>query len=150
MNWYIICVTLVCEMLGSMGIAMAALPVVTAQAPHAFVLLEVARNEADRRRGLMGRTKLAPHHGMIFVSDADQDQYFWMKDTLIPLDMVFVDAGGKVTSIARNVPSTTPATADAAIPRRRGFGRFVVELPAGEAGADGLQAGLHLRLPPFP
>ncbi len=125
-------------------------PIITLSVPNAVLTLEVARTIAQHEHGLMGRTELAPHHGMLFVFDADSDQYFWMKNTLIPLDMVFIDSNGTVSSVAANVPAMTPGMSDAELPRRHGIGRFVLELPAGEAVHDGFATGLHLRLPAFP
>jgi uncharacterized membrane protein (UPF0127 family) len=73
-----------------------------------------------------------------------------MKDTITPLDMVFVNHAGVVTSIASNVPSTTPQTPDEEIPRRGGSGLYVIELAAGEADKLGLAPGVKLALPHIP
>ena len=92
----------------------------------------------------MNRTKLARHTGMIFVFEQDAPVEFWMKDTLIPLDMVFVAADGTVRNVAANVPVVATNTPDDRIPRRDGTGQFVIELPANEAAADGIKPGTHL------
>jgi uncharacterized membrane protein (UPF0127 family) len=92
----------------------------------------------------MNVTKLAPHTGMVFVFPQDGDVQFWMKDTLIPLDMVFVGADGVVTGVDPNVPVVPASTPDQDIPRRNGTGMYVIELPANEAVADGIHNGLHL------
>ncbi len=114
-------------------------------APKATLTVRVADTVATREYGLMCMRELAPHGGMIFVfNDGDQHRSFWMKNTLIPLDMVFVSAVGRVTSVAVDVPSTTPATADADIPWRNGAGAYVIELAAGEAARDGIVTGAHL------
>ena len=144
------CAAMLSACIGATSAAAAALPVITVQAPTAVLKLEVAQAEADRMRGLMGRRSLAEHQGMIFVFGSDADQHFWMKDTLIPLDMVFVSAKGKVTSISDHVPAVTAGESDTDVPRRAGSGRFVLELPAGEALRDGLKAGVELHLPAFP
>jgi len=136
--------------LGAVGIAAAALPMITFKAPAAVLSLEVARSDPDREHGLMNRKVLPKHHGMIFVFDQDQPQYFWMKNTLVPLDMVFVDSKNDITSIADHVPAMKSGMTDSTFPRREGYGRFVIELPAGEADTDGLFVGLHLPLPVFP
>jgi len=129
--------------------ARADLPVVDVSTPNATLHLEVADREATREHGLMDRTVLAPHAGMLFVFRGQSKRYFWMKDTLIPLDMIFLDARGVITTIAAKVPATTPDTADIDIPTRAGLAKFVIELNAGEAQADGLIPGVLLKIPPF-
>ena len=123
------------------------LPTIAVRAPKATLTLQVARTEEQREIGLMSVTQLPPHTGMIFVFDQDGPVEFWMKDTLVPLDMLFVAPDGRVRSIAMNVPVVALDTPDDKIPRRSGSGRFVIELPAGEAEADGLVAGVKLSLP---
>lgn len=117
---------------------------VTVHAPKATLHLEIARNEEQRERGLMDRRTLAPHTGMVFVFDEDMPVEFWMKDTLVPLDMVFVAANGTVRSVARNVPVVAPDTPNDRIPRRNGNAKYVIELPANEAAKDGIFTGCHL------
>ncbi len=128
---------------------------IVVQAPKAVLTLQVAQSEEERERGLMSVTNLPRHTGMVFVFDGEQPVEFWMKDTLVPLDMVFVGADGTVHSVAAKVPVVPLDTPDEKIPRRGGVGKFVVELPAGEARADGIVAGTKLRfvipsLPPPP
>jgi uncharacterized membrane protein (UPF0127 family) len=69
-----------------------------------------------------------------------------MKNTLIPLDMVFVRQDGRVDSVAANVPATTVTTPQDQIPTRTGTGAYVIELNAGEAAADGIVPGATLDL----
>jgi uncharacterized protein len=114
-------------------------------APKAHLTLQVATTEAQRELGLMSVTKLAPHTGMVFVFAQDGPEVFWMKDTLISLDMVFVGPDGTVRSVAANVPVVSEDTPDEKIPRRSGNGIFVLELPAGEAVKDGIVSGVHLN-----
>ncbi|HEY8297600.1 MAG TPA: DUF192 domain-containing protein [Candidatus Baltobacteraceae bacterium] len=111
------------------------------RAPAAALRLEVADTEPARERGLMNRTFLAAHTGMLFVFDRDRPVEFWMKNTLVPLDMVFVGSDGVVRSVAARVPATSLSTPDARIPRRDGSGKYVIELPAGEAMLDGIRPG---------
>jgi uncharacterized membrane protein (UPF0127 family) len=122
---------------------------INADAPKQELTLEVAATFEQREYGLMNRTSLEPHTGMIFVFPQEIDVDFWMKNTLIPLDMVFIGRTGRVTSVATNVPSTTPSTPDDQIPRRHGRAKFVLELSAGEAAGDGLKSGAFIRLPPL-
>jgi uncharacterized protein len=114
-------------------------------APHAVLRLEIASNEVDRERGLMFRTSLPAHTGMLFVFDTDAPVAFWMKNTLLPLDMVFVAADGRVRSVASNVPIASAGIPNADIPRRYGVAKYVIELPAKEAARDGIMPGTRLR-----
>jgi uncharacterized membrane protein (UPF0127 family) len=123
------------------------LPVVVIHAPHAALRLEVAKNDPEREHGLMDRTSLPAHTGMLFVFDTDGPVSFWMKDTLIPLDMVFVAADGTIRSIDAAVPPAPPKAADASIPLEPGNAKYVIELPTGEAYVDGLRPGLRLKIP---
>jgi uncharacterized membrane protein (UPF0127 family) len=115
------------------------------QAPGTTLQLWVADNGDARSYGLMCVLELPPHAGMIFVfAGGDQTHPFWMKNTLIPLDMVWVRAGGKVTTVAANVPATTVDTPDGKIPTRDGVGSYVIELAAGEAARAGIKPGVRL------
>jgi uncharacterized protein len=128
----------------------AALPAVTVRAPRADLTLEVARTEPQRERGLMDRKSVAPRTGMIFVFDGDAPVEFWMKDTLEPLDMIFVGADGKVRRIYANVPVVAAGVGDDAIPREHGTAKYVIELAAGEAAKDGIVTGTKLDLSRVP
>lgn len=123
---------------------LALLTTITVHAPRHDLVLEVARTEAQREHGLMDRKTLAPQTGMLFVFDGDQPVAFWMKDTLVPLDMVFVAADGRVRRVFANVPVVAPSLADDRIPRESATAQYVIELPAGEAATDGIAAGVRL------
>ncbi|GAC1301387.1 MAG: hypothetical protein NVSMB19_09440 [Vulcanimicrobiaceae bacterium] len=127
----------------------APLRTIDVAAPAARLHLAVADDERTRETGLMCVTRLRGQRGMIFVFPRDDTWEFWMKNTLVPLDMVWVDAGGEVTAVAAGVPAATVTTRDAALPRRRGRGTYVIELGANEAAADGIRIGTHLVLPPL-
>jgi uncharacterized membrane protein (UPF0127 family) len=124
----------------------AALATVIVHAPRADLTLEVARTNAQREHGLMDRTTLAPHTGMIFVFERDEPVEFWMKDTLVPLDMIFVGADGTVRRVFSNVAVVPRALPDDQIPREGGAAKFVIELSAGESANDGVTQGLKLDL----
>lgn len=64
--------------------------------------VEVARSPEEQAQGLMYRSALAPDRGMIFPFDAPRQASFWMKNTLIPLDMVFIRADGSIANIEAN------------------------------------------------
>ncbi len=80
----------------------------TAGKTHRFTV-EVARTEAQQAQGLMNRESLAPDRGMIFPYDPPVAASFWMKNTLIPLDMIFVRADGTIARIEAN---TVPLSLD--------------------------------------
>ncbi|HEV3089097.1 MAG TPA: DUF192 domain-containing protein [Candidatus Elarobacter sp.] len=122
---------------------------VEVRAPHEVLHLAVALTNAQREHGLMNVSFVPPGQGMLFAFPfAERHMEFWMKDTITPLDMVFVKADGTISEIAVDVPASTPKTPDAKIARRQGVGRFVIELGAGEAARAGLLPGMQLAIPP--
>lgn len=90
--------------------------------------VEVAASAPTRATGLMNRKSLAAGKGMIFIFPQPKDVMMWMKDTLIPLDMLFIDADGKVFNIAENAKPM-----DETIIPSRGLAAYVLELAGGEA-----------------
>lgn len=119
-------------------------PAITVHAPKATLRLEVADTEKKRENGMMLRRSVPAHTGMVFVFDADSIVGFWMKNTLVPLDMVFIGSDGSVRAVYSRVPASTLQTPDAKVARRDGEAKFVFELAAGEAALDGLVAGAHV------
>ncbi len=142
------------------GLALAALAVAFARAPaareglqpleiatatgrHVFQV-EIAADDASRERGLMDRRYMAANQGMLFEFDRDAPVAFWMKDTYIPLDMIFIAPAGAVTHIVANaeplservIPSGGPCVA-------------VLELNGGTAASIGLKVGDKVRHPFF-
>lgn len=117
---------------------------IVVQAPRARLQLQVARTEAERERGLMNYTILPVHSGMVFVFATDGTVSFWMKDTLIPLDMVFVAADGRVRNVMAGVAPATPSLPDDRIPLETAKAKYVIELPSGEAARDGIAPGVFL------
>jgi len=103
------------------------------------VSLEVAATRAERERGLMSRTSLAEGRGMLFVFDADGNQSFWMKNTLIPLDLLFIARDGTVVGIHAN--ATPLSTANIAVGKPS---RYVLEVPGGWAARHGISAGARV------
>ncbi len=111
-------------------------------APRGELSLVPVTTEAKRARGLMCVVRVPAGRGMLFVfAPPDRVQAFWMKNTLVPLDMLFVTAGGVVTAVAANVPATPKGTPDAAVARRQGLGQFVIELGAGDAARHRIARG---------
>ncbi|MES2916902.1 MAG: DUF192 domain-containing protein [Pseudomonadota bacterium] len=107
--------------------------------------VEVADDAAERAKGLMFRQDMPLSSGMLFVYDAPRRVSFWMKNTLIPLDMVFADATGTVTRVQANaVPGDlTPVDGGEGV-------MFVLELNGGLAARLGIAPGAVLRHPAIP
>lgn len=108
------------------------------------VSVEIADTDRLRQRGLMFRERLAPDEGMIFVFPASGDYPFWMKNTLIPLDMIWVDAGRRVVAIAHDVPPCEKDPCPTYPPNATAL--YVVEVAAGFASAHGVAVGDVLTL----
>ena len=105
------------------------------------VALEVADTPETRTRGLMYRTDLSDGRGMLFVFDREEDHEFWMKNTFIPLDMLFIAADGRVVGVR---PDATPfSTASIGVGRPS---RFVLEVPGGWSARHGVAAGDQVEL----
>ena len=102
---------------------------------HRFVV-EVARTPEEQAHGLMDRQSMAPDHGMIFPYQPAQPVAFWMKNTYIPLDMVFVSPGGRILRIEENVVplSLEPVGSGDAV-------EAVLELNGGRSAELGIAAG---------
>jgi uncharacterized membrane protein (UPF0127 family) len=121
------------------------------RAPAETLDLRIADTPSKREYGLMCVRSLAARTGMIFVfNDGDNYRDFWMKNTLIPLDMVWVSKNGHVNDVRANVPSTNVNTPDDKIPHRSGTGSYVIELAAGEAAHAGIKPGTILDVSGVP
>jgi uncharacterized membrane protein (UPF0127 family) len=107
----------------------------------AEVVLEVAATPQERNRGLMYRESLPDGHGMLFVFDDDADHEFWMKNTLIPLDMIFIDAGRRVVGVHANATPLSTALISVGAPSR-----YVLEVPGGWAARRGVARGDRVLL----
>ncbi len=105
--------------------------------------MEVVRDPWQTQRGLMCRDSMKPGWGMLFVMPQRKRQRFWMKNTLIPLDMVFVDDDWTVAGVVHGAQPLHLTGRGVAKPSR-----YVVELNAGEAKAAGIVAGIRMRLVP--
>jgi len=98
--------------------------------------IEVADDYAEREQGLMYRDTMAENNGMLFLMETEEPQTFWMKNTIISLDIIYVDADKRIVSISRNckpysldpIPSAKPAL-------------YVVEVIAGYTAKYGIKTG---------
>jgi len=120
-----------------------ALQIVTAAGAHDFQV-EIAKDDASRARGLMDRRFMPADHGMLFEFDREAPQSFWMKDTYIPLDMIFISRTGIVTNIVANAEPLS----ERAIPSGPAC-MAVLELNGGAAAKIGLKVGDKVRHPFF-
>jgi uncharacterized protein len=119
------------------------LTIVTKAGPKRFNV-EVMRDDAGRSRGLMFRRHMAADHGMLFDFEREEPVTMWMKNTYLPLDMVFIRPDGTISRIAADteplstaiIPSGSPVSA-------------VLELNAGTAAKLGIQAGDRIEHPLF-
>jgi len=120
------------------------LAIVTAEgATHRFTV-DLARTPRQQARGLMYRERLAPDRGMLFLHARPHVATMWMKNTRIPLDMLFIAADGRIVKIAeRTVPHSTRAIS-AGRPVKA-----VLELRGGTADRLGLSRGDRVRYPAF-
>jgi uncharacterized membrane protein (UPF0127 family) len=109
--------------------------------------VEVADNDSERARGLMFRDAMDPGHGMLFVHDREEPQAYWMKNTRIPLDILYFDDARRLVSQQRDVPPCGLGNACPSYPSNAPA-RYVLELNAGQAARLGLEQGTTLTLGP--
>ncbi|HEX8169548.1 MAG TPA: DUF192 domain-containing protein [Thermoanaerobaculia bacterium] len=108
------------------------------------VHVEVAADDETRANGLMYRDRLRPGTGMLFFFPADGEYPFWMKNTLIPLDMIWIDKNQRVVHVAENVPPCK--TSDCPNYAPNAVARYVLELDAGMAKEHGIKAGDSVKI----
>jgi uncharacterized membrane protein (UPF0127 family) len=108
------------------------------EAPGApTVKVEVARSSAAVQRGLMYRTQMPAEEGMLFVFPDQRPRRFWMRNTCIPLDMLFLAADGTVAGILEQVPVLNEAGRSVPCPAT-----YVLEMNAGWARRHGVKPGM--------
>ena len=119
------------------GLAQVPLTIRSASGEHRFTV-EIAATLDQQERGLMFRRELGPDHGMIFPYATAPERSFWMKNTLIPLDMIFIRADGTIARIATAVPlSLDPVASGEPV-------AAVLEIRGGRAAELGLRDGDHV------
>jgi len=117
------------------GLEQVPLTITSGGRTHRFTV-EIARTEEEQATGLMNRSELAPDRGMIFPFDPPRDASFWMKNTLIPLDMIFVRADGSIANIAEN---TVPLSLEPEM--SEGPVGAVLEIAGGRSAELGIKPG---------
>jgi len=113
--------------------------VVLARSGSAAVRVEIARSPQEREHGLMDRTRLDPDAGMLFVFDESAPHGFWMRNTLIPLDLLFLAEDGRVVAVVERQPLSLEVS-DGGVESR-----YVLEVNGGWARAHGVSPGDRVR-----
>ncbi len=106
--------------------------------------VEIMRTREEHSRGLQFRKTLDENSGMLFVFEKSYPYSFWMKDTLIPLDIVWIDESKKVVYIAHNVPPCQELLCPTYTPLSEA--RYVLEVNAGYTNKIGLQVGDSIKI----
>jgi uncharacterized membrane protein (UPF0127 family) len=117
----------------------------TAAGQRLSVDVELARTVAEQRKGLMERRSLPENGGMLFLFDTTSVQSFWMKNTLIPLDMMFISDDGRVVGIVERAEPLTLTERSVGKPSR-----YVLEVNGGWSAAHGVRAGDRVRFENVP
>lgn len=105
------------------------------------ITVDVVDTPATRETGLMCRRKLGKDYGMLFAFPAEMSLNFWMKKTLVSLDILWIGADKRVTVIHEKLKASRVDTPDDKVVTAGGTGMFVLELPAGAAARHKLKAG---------
>lgn len=117
-------------------------------ASGACLELELARSDEERTRGLMLRTSLASDAGMLFLFESEENHSFWMKNTLIPLDIIWLGADSRVIGFEENVPPCTTSLCPLFSINKPS--RLVLETNAGFAAKNAVQIGQLVSLENIP
>lgn len=123
----------------SAGLEQVPLTIESSGKIHRFIV-EIAETGEQQAQGLMFRKSLAPDRGMVFPRDPPGDASFWMKNTLIPLDIIFIRPDGTIARIAEN---TVPMSLDP-VPSLEPVGA-VLEIAGGRSAELGIRAGDKVR-----
>ncbi len=128
---------------GALAQTFEPLTIVTRGGRHPFSV-EVARNDIDRAQGLMYRRSLAPDRGMLFDFGRTEPLSMWMKNTYIPLDMLFIRPDGTIARVAENAEPLSTRVISSGEPVSA-----VLEVPGGTAARLGIIAGDRIEHPLF-
>jgi uncharacterized protein len=107
--------------------------------------LELAITPDEHQRGLMYRKSLDADAGMLFISEREQSHVFWMKNTLIPLDMIFIGANRRIVGIVQNAEPQTLSPRQVGAPSQ-----YVLEIGGGLSASLGIRSGQLVELKGVP
>ena len=114
--------------------------------PDGFkVNAELALTKAEAEKGLMYREILPEGTGMLFVFNKETPHYFWMKNTLVNLDMLFIGEDKTVNQAWENVPRSYVYTPDNQVAIRGGMAKYVLEIPAGSITKHKIEVGSEIN-----
>ena len=116
---------------------------------HHQYSLEIAKTIPQQAKGLMGRTTLCPNCGMIFIFNLEIIQSFWMKNTLLPLDMIFLDHRGSIINITTAYPEPNIPDSQLKLYHSTSPAKYVIELNAGETQKISLKPGDVIDISPL-
>lgn len=135
---------LLLAMLGA--VAYGAYAALSRHAPYSLAHIDIAETPAAQAKGLGGRADIPADYGMLFIFPTTGEYAFWMKDMLVPIDIIWLSDTGTIIGVEPSVaPSTYPEAFRPPAPVR-----YVLETKAGNAAAHGWKAGTALRLPLLP
>ncbi|MDR1994999.1 DUF192 domain-containing protein [Azonexus sp.] len=139
MKGRIVLAGLAASLIGAAAWAQATLPVIELTAGFHRIEAEVAATDGSRQTGLMNRQAMLQQRGMLFVFAEENTHCMWMRNTLLPLSVAFVDAEGNII----NIEDMRPQTEDNHCARRPA--RYALEMNAGWFAKRGIAAGSKLR-----
>jgi uncharacterized protein len=115
--------------------------IINSEGERVEVEVEIADNDAERQRGLMERTALAENAGMLFVFEREQPLSFWMKNTLIPLSVAYIDSTGRIVDIQDMEPldETSHPSSEP--------GQYALEVNQGFFAERGIEVGNEMEIP---
>ena len=111
------------------------------------VKVEIADTPSERSKGLMFREKLPIDQGMLFIFPEEDERGFWMKNTLIPLDMIFIDSKGEIVNVEEAVPEPNTSDEDLKIYRSGEPAKYVIETNSSFTERKNVEEGDRVEIP---
>ncbi|MGC8867373.1 MAG: DUF192 domain-containing protein [Elusimicrobiales bacterium] len=106
-----------------------------------YIELDIADTPSKRTIGLMFVKALDPKKGMLFIFDDERDRVFWMKNTFVPLDIIFISSDFRINTIYSGIRASYPDEPDDKIPLVHGSAKYVVEISSGMSNFFGFKEG---------